>query len=214
MKKIVLGLTGQTGAGKSSVSQYLRQQGCAVIDADQVARSVVEKGSACIADVILAFGCDYLTAEGDLNRRKLAESVFTDREKLKKLNDIMFPYIVERIGESVDAARKGSQDVILLDAPTLFESGCDRFCDKVVSVIATRQSRLERIMARDGLSQEEAEHRISAQHDDVFYLERSWTVLQNNGDLQDLYAQADSLLLKLRAPEEASDAQPSGEEAE
>ena len=93
MKNIVLGLTGQTGAGKSTLCQYLQQKGCSIIDADQVARDVVEKGSDCIADVILEFGIEYLNMDGSLNRRKLAESVFTDKAKLKKLNDIMFPYI-------------------------------------------------------------------------------------------------------------------------
>lgn len=93
MKNIVLGLTGQTGAGKSTLCQYLQQKGCTVIDADQVARNVVEKGSACIADIVLEFGVEYLTMDGNLNRRKLAESVFTDKTKLKKLNDIMFPSI-------------------------------------------------------------------------------------------------------------------------
>ena len=197
MKNIILGLTGQTGAGKSTLCQYLQQKGCAVIDADQVARNVVEKGSACIADIVLEFGVEYLTVDGNLNRRKLGESVFTDKAKLKKLNDIMFPYIINNIKDKIAEAKEAADGIILLDAPTLFESGCDKFCDKVISVIASQDVRCHRIIERDGLSEEEAMHRITAQHSDAFYTERSWMVLQNNSDVEDLKHQADHMLAEL-----------------
>ncbi len=197
MKNIVLGLTGQTGAGKSTLCQYLQQKGCSIIDADQVARSVVEKGSACIADVILEFGVEYLTIDGNLNRRKLAECVFTDKAKLKKLNDIMFPYIVAKIKDIIEQSKEESEGIIVLDAPTLFESGCDKFCDKVISVVADEASRCPRIMERDGLSEEEALHRIHAQHNEEFYKERSWMVLKNNSDVAALQVQADDMLSQL-----------------
>lgn len=197
MKNIVLGLTGQTGAGKSTLCRYLQQKGCTVIDADQVARNVVEKGSACIADIVLEFGVEYLTMDGNLNRRKLGESVFTDKAKLKKLNDIMFPYIINNIKEKIAEAKEASEGIIILDAPTLFESGCDKFCDKVISVIAAQDVRRHRIIERDGLSEEEAMHRITAQHSDSFYTERSWMVLQNNSDVDDLKQQADYMLSEL-----------------
>ena len=190
MKNIVLGLTGQTGAGKSTLCRYLQQKGCTV-------RNVVEKGSACIADIVLEFGVEYLTMDGNLNRRKLGESVFTDKAKLKKLNDIMFPYIINNIKEKIAEAKDASEGIIILDAPTLFESGCDKFCDKVISVIASQDVRCHRIIERDGLSEEEAMHRITAQHSDSFYTERSWMVLQNNSDVDDLKQQADHMLSEL-----------------
>ena len=197
MKNIVLGLTGQTGAGKSTLCRYLQQKGCTVIDADQVARNVVEKGSACIADIVLEFGVEYLTMDGNLNRRKLGESVFTDKAQLKKLNDIMFPYIINNIKENIAEAKEASEGIIILDAPTLFESGCDKFCDKVISVIASQDVRCHRIIERDGLSEEEAMHRITAQHSDSFYTARSWMVLQSNSDVDDLKQQADHMLSEL-----------------
>ncbi len=198
MNNIVLGLTGQTGAGKSTLCQVLRQQGCSIIDADQVARSVVEKGSACIADVILEFGIEYLNMDGSLNRRKLGETVFTDKAKLKKLNDIMFPYIVNSIKEKIEQAKEEQDGIIVLDAPTLFESGCDKFCDKVLSVVAGSDLRCRRIMERDSLSEEEALHRITAQHSEDFYTERSWAVIQNNGSSADLEQEAEQFLRQLR----------------
>ena len=201
MKNIVLGLTGQTGAGKSTLCQYLQQKGCTIIDADQVARNVVEKGSDCIAAIVLEFGIEYLTMDGNLNRRKLGESVFTDKTKLKKLNDIMFPYIINKIKEKIAECKEHSQGIIILDAPTLFESGCDKFCDKVISVTAAQDVRCSRIMERDGLTEEEAMHRITAQHSESFYAERSWMVLQNNGDTADLQLQADQMLAELKQME-------------
>ena len=83
---MIVGLTGQTGAGKSTVSDYLRENGVVVIDADKIAREVVETGSACIADIALEFGCEYINMDGTLNRKKMARTVFNDKEKLKKLN--------------------------------------------------------------------------------------------------------------------------------
>ncbi len=199
MKNIVLGLTGQTGAGKSTLCAYLKSQGCSVIDADQVARDVVEKGSDCIAAVILEFGIEYLNMDGSLNRRKLGETVFTDKAKLKKLNDIMFPYIINSIETKIQQAKEEKDGIIILDAPTLLESGCDKFCHKVVSVIADREIRYQRIVDRDDLSEEEALHRITAQHSESFYTEQSSTVIHNDSDAAALKEQADKLLAELNA---------------
>ena len=84
MKNLVVGLTGQTGAGKTTVSDYLKENGVTIIDADHIAREVVESGSACIADIALEFGCEYINMDGTLNRKKMAKTVFTDKAKLKK----------------------------------------------------------------------------------------------------------------------------------
>lgn len=106
MKNIIVGLTGQTGAGKSTISHYLSENGVTVIDADQVAREVVDTGSACIADIALEFGCEYINMDGTLNRKKMAKTVFTDKTKLKKLNGLMFPYIIESMMEKLEQMRQ------------------------------------------------------------------------------------------------------------
>lgn len=129
MNNMVIGLTGQTGAGKTTVSDYLRENGVTVIDADQVARRVVEQGSACIADIALEFGCEYINMDGTLNRRKMARTVFGDKAKLKKLNSLMFPYIIEEIRGELARLKEEQGGLIVLDAPTLFESGADKECD-------------------------------------------------------------------------------------
>lgn len=202
---MVIGLTGQTGAGKSTVSAYLRENGIAVIDADKTARDVVETGSACIADIALEFGCEYINMDGTLNRKKMAKTVFTEKEKLKKLNTLMFPYIIERIQDEIKQLRQKGEPIIVLDAPTLFESGADKDCDYVVSVTADPALRMQRIVHRDNLTQEEAMQRISAQHDEEYYKSRSWKVLENNGSVDELKNQTSALLSRLEAMQEQTD---------
>lgn len=202
---MVIGLTGQTGAGKSTVSAYLRENGIAVIDADKTARDVVETGSACIADIALEFGCEYINMDGTLNRKKMAKTVFTEKEKLKKLNTLMFPYIIERIQDEIKQLRQKGEPIIVLDAPTLFESGADKDCDYVVSVTADPALRMQRIVRRDNLTQEEAMQRISAQHDEEYYKSRSWKVLENNGSVDELKNQTSALLSRLEAMQEQTD---------
>ena len=199
MKNMVVGLTGQTGAGKSTVSDYLRENGMAVIDADKVAKEVVETGSACIADIALEFGCEYINADGTLNRKKMAKTVFTDKAKLKKLNALMFPYIIRRLCEEIERSRREGEGIIVLDAPTLFESGADRECDYVVSVIADEQSRKERIIRRDGLTQQEAQERISAQHNEEYYKSRSDEILENNEGVDSLKNRTSALISRLES---------------
>lgn len=197
MNNMVIGLTGQTGAGKTTVSDYLRENGVTVINADQVARRVVEQGSACIADIALEFGCEYINMDGTLNRRKMARTVFGDKAKLKKLNSLMFPYIIEEIRGELARLKEEQGGLIVLDAPTLFESGADKECDYVVSVTAAAPERERRIIARDGLSQEEARERIAAQHDEDYYKSRSWRVLENNGSADSLKNEVSALLATL-----------------
>lgn len=213
MKNLIVGLTGQTGAGKTTVSEYLRVNGITVIDADKVARDVVGKGSVCVADIALEFGCEYLNADGTLNRKKMAEHVFTDRAKLKRLNNVMFPYIISSINEKLDELRAKDEGIIVLDAPTLFESGVDKNCDRVVSVIAPMELRKQRIIQRDGLSEEEAIHRINSQHDDAYYGSRSWIVLKNDGDLTGLKMQTASMLARLHEILETGEEMPSEEDS-
>ena len=197
MKNLVVGLTGQTGAGKTTVSDYLKENGVTIIDADHIAREVVESGSACIADIALEFGCEYINMDGTLNRKKMAKTVFTDKAKLKKLNALIFPYIIDSIRTRTAQLRREQQGIIVLDAPTLFESGADRECDYVVFITAPRQLRRERIIRRDRLTEEEADQRINAQHDEEYYKSRSWQVLENDGSVDELKNQTSMLLSRL-----------------
>ena len=194
---MVIGLTGQTGAGKSTVCGILRDQGAAIVDADQVARDVVGCGSGCLAEIALEFGIGVLQADGTLNRRKLGDMVFTDKQKLRRLNQITFPYITREIQETIDRHKKAEARWIILDAPTLFESGSNKMCDKVISVIASPELRRNRIMLRDNITEEQADSRIQSQHEDAFYTEKSDYVLENSGDMAALRVQLLEMLDKL-----------------
>lgn len=176
---MIIGLTGQTGAGKSTVCDFLREKGLLVIDCDKVARQVTEKGSKTLSSLADAFGNDIILEDGSLNRRELASRAFQSAEKTALLNSITHPAITEAIKKVIDEHKDKN---IILDAPTLIESGVYKLCDMIVSVLADSCVRKERIMARDNLTLSEAEKRMSAQKDDSFYKEYSDVVILNNGD--------------------------------
>lgn len=188
MKRIcVIGLTGQTGAGKSSVSKIIRSQGIAVIDCDEVAHEVVAGEKCCLADLALEFSIAILNIDGTLNRKKLAEIVFGTPKKLERLNTLIFPYIRSYLKDKIQQLEAQGERIVVLDAPTLFESGIDKDCDSVISVIAPEAQRLNRIVVRDHLTDEEARRRIAAQHDDAYYTSRSQIVIVNDKDEQELH---------------------------
>jgi len=193
-KGLLIGLTGQTGAGKTTISGYLVKSGRSVIDADIVARHVVAKGGKCIYELAANFGMDIIMPDGTLDRRKMGDVIFANKEKRILFNKIIFPYIQEGIFSEVERMRENGVPVIFLDAPTLFESGIHESCDKIISVIAPIQIRLERIVKRDRLTEQQALNRIKSQHDDEFYTSRSDYVIRNNADLADLRDQLDNVI--------------------
>ncbi len=183
----VVGLTGQTGAGKSTVSSLMRARGIEVIDCDQVSRDVVAGEKSCLADLALEFSISILNMDGTLNRKKLASIVFGDPQKLSRLNELIFPHIRAEIGRRIAELEKKGVPLVVLDAPTLFESGADADCEVIISVLAPEDERLNRIVVRDHLTDQEARRRIASQHDDAFYASRSQLVIRNDGDPQALH---------------------------
>ena len=180
---MVIGVTGPTGAGKSTVCDILRNwTGVSVIDCDQVARQVTEKGTLCLLDIAVEFSPSVISADGTLNRKKLGQLVFSDPEKLTRLNAIIFPYILERLREEIADAEKRGAKAIFLDAPTLFESGADALCEKILTVTSAPEKRLTRIMQRDSLSPQGAADRMASQPDADFYLARADYQIQNDDD--------------------------------
>ena len=205
MKPIhVIGLTGQTGAGKSTVCRVFTQSGMDVIDCDAMYHEQLNSNRKLVADLALEFGIMILTEDGGLDRRALGRIVFSDREKLKRLNAIAFPYIREEIRRRVLNLQKLGHSYVVLDAPTLFESGIDADCETVVSVIAPENLRLNRIMVRDHLSDTEARARMSSQYDDAYYTSRSKYVLNNDADEDALKFAALELVGKLFAGDVAN----------
>jgi len=122
----------------------------------------------------------------DLIRKKLGDIVFSDNKKLEQLNSICYPYIVAQIQKMISSATTLGAENILLDAPTLFESGCNKFCNKIVSVVSNKEQRIRRIIARDGLTKSQAENRIKSQLSEEFFRTHSDYIIENNGSIEDL----------------------------
>lgn len=190
----VIGLTGQTGAGKSTVRKLLKAKGAAVIDADSVAHEVADNSLSCLTDIVEHFSCMVLDEKGKLNRRALGRIVFSDRKKLALLNKIMFPYIVSAIKGQVTAYEQAGAQIIVIDGATLIESGCAKMCSVLVSVTADEETRLTRIIHRDGISKRDAVRRVSAQNPEEFYIKASDYVIKNDGTPGDLERAAEKVL--------------------
>ncbi|MBP7186232.1 MAG: dephospho-CoA kinase [Ruminococcus sp.] len=180
---MVVGLTGQTGAGKSTVSKVFSANGFSVINADLVARKVVEKGTTCLDEIADFFGSSIISEDGTLNRKALAAIVFSDKAKLETLNTIIYPYITGEILRQIRSFASNGEKFILLDAPTLFESRADDFCEIIISVLADADIREKRIISRDSLTQDEARKRMNSQYDEDFFISHSDYIIHNNGEL-------------------------------
>lgn len=179
----IIGLTGPTGAGKSSVGEILSELGCAVIDADKLAREAVKKGTLCLKQLRLAFGDEILDENGELNRKELAKRAFSSRENTNLLNSITHPNIIMLTMVKIKELVNGGFDTVVFDAPTLFESNCDVMCDFIITVTAHSDIRLNRIMRRDGITKEQAQSRMKSQKSDEFFESNSDYVVYNDGDL-------------------------------
>jgi dephospho-CoA kinase len=157
-----LGLTGGIGSGKSMVALMFAQLGAAVIDADQLAREVVEPGEPALQEIAATFGRDVLLPDGRLNRGKLADIIFADAAARARLNAITHPRIRERMDAAVEARRSGP-GVLIVDIPLLYENDRASTVEKVIVVWVDTETQLRRLNERDGLTVEAARQRIAAQ---------------------------------------------------
>lgn len=186
----IIGLTGPTGSGKSTVSKIAENLGFAVIDCDKVAREVSNKKEI-IEKLVIAFGED-VVKNNKLDRKALAKVAFSSNQNTELLNSIMLPKISSEIEEIISGF--GSNECILLDAPTLYESGIDKKCDAVIAVLADEDIRRMRIISRDNLTAEQADIRLSAAKEDNFYKEKTEHILYNNGAKEELFTNAEKIL--------------------
>lgn len=194
---LVIGLTGPTGAGKGAVASIFARYGIPVINADRVYHELIAPPSSCLQELAEVFGKQILLADGSLDRRALGGIVFSDPAAREKLNSITHRYVMEEVQGQMERFRREGVRVAVFDAPQLFEAGAHRACGAVVSVLADRGLRLERIMARDGLTAEAAMRRILAQKSDEFFKTHSDYIVENNGSLESLAPQVHRILLAL-----------------
>ena len=173
----VIGITGPTGAGKTTALNALRELGAEIIDADAVYHDLLESSDLLRRDLVRAFGDGILDGAGQVDRKALAAAVYPDG--LERLNEITHPYIMTAIDYRVAAARRAGRPAAVIDAIALIESGAAAKCDTVVAVLAPLELRVKRIMARDGIDETYARRRALAQPDDGFFRSHSGHVLEN-----------------------------------
>lgn len=197
MKRIItVGLTGQSGAGKTTVSEIFKNHGFSVINCDTAAREAVLPETECAKELEEKF--PQLFIGGKLDRKKAASLLFSDRALLDSYNSVIFPHIITLINSKIKIEEENGARYILLDAPTLFEAGIDKKCDCVVSCIADRSIRINRIMNRDSLTYELAEKRLASQKSEKFFIENSDYIIENSGEINKAISSAEAVINKIK----------------
>ncbi|MHA7725386.1 dephospho-CoA kinase [Corynebacterium sp. HMSC062E11] len=195
----LIGLTGGIGSGKSTVAQLLVRHGWELVDADQIARDIVEPGQPALTELAQAFGEDILQEDGSLDRGLLASRAFSSREKTAVLNSITHPRINEETQARFDAARQAGADFVVYDMPLLVDKGLHKDMDATIVVDVDAEERVRRLVAYRGLDEEDARRRIAAQiPDDVRRVVADF-IIDNNGPLEALDEQVEGVAEKLRA---------------
>ena len=175
----IIGITGLTGAGKGTVAQKLIAYGCYHIDADRVAREVINNSETVKKQLQNRFGEDIIDKDGKICRPVLAERAFADNDSTNALNEITHPAVTEKVKEIIAEKEKEGYKAVIIDAIALFESGEDKLCDFTVAVVAPMEIRLERIIKRDNITLEKAMERINAQKDESFFTKQADFILWN-----------------------------------
>lgn len=175
----IYGLTGKTGSGKTTVARYLSEKGFYIVDGDVLARRVTEKGSAVLKELAACFGEDIIAGDGTLKRQELARRAFADEEARQKLNRITHTAIHKLFLAETEKAKKEGFLYCLFDAAALLESPSKEMCEKIIVVHAPYDVRLERILKRDGIAEEDARRRMDAQKSDEYYLSKADIIINN-----------------------------------
>ena len=193
----VIGITGPSGAGKSLFCNFLNKDNVPMIDADKLYHSMLVSGSPCTAAISKEFGDGVLDEDGCPDRKKLSDIVFSSPEKLIRLNTVVLGFVLDEIRSLISEAEQKGYKNILIDAPTLIESGFHRECNYVVSIIAPKEERIKRICLRDGIDLSRARARVEAQKADEFYIENSDFVLVNDSDIKDFEEKAQKVCAEI-----------------
>lgn len=197
MKKI--GLTGGIGSGKSTVAKLLEHQGFPVVDADKIAREIMEPGSPVLDEVAAAFGDDLINEDGSLDRGELARRAFVDKPSTEKLNSITHPAIRAESERRFAAAEAAGEPAVIYDMPLLVELGMHRAMDLTVVVDVDAEERVRRLTMSRGLDEADARARIAQQIDDATRTAAADIIIDNNGDEEHLKPQVEKLVQQIRA---------------
>lgn len=192
-----IGLTGGIATGKSTVTRMLRELGISVVDADELARSVVRKGTPGFQDVVSTFGASVVAADGDLDRKALGARVFSDASERAKLEAIVHPRVrTEQRRMRTELSQSGAS-IAFYDVPLLFEKDLESDFDATVAIVCSEAVQLSRLVVRDNLTAEEAKERIASQLPLSEKRRRATHVIENNGSIDELRAAVRALVARL-----------------
>lgn len=194
----IVGLTGGISSGKSTVSSYLKQLKIPVIDADEVARKVVEPNSQGAIEIRKTFGSDVFEEDGSLNRQRLGALIFSNAENRQKLDDLLQPLIKITILNEIEEYRQKGENMIVLDLPLLFEKQYEELCEEIIVVYIPKELQLERLMRRNQYTKQEALSRIDSQLSIEEKRKRATVLLDNQGTIQQLYHQVEQWLVETK----------------
>ncbi|TRZ65986.1 dephospho-CoA kinase [bacterium] len=186
--KILVGITGGIGSGKSEVCLQLKNKGFRVINADLKAKELYKKDKKLAATVVKYFGKDILNFQGVISLAKLREKVFDNKKNYKKINDLVHPVVIKYI---LNEVKKTRQNVIIIESALVFDTSFHKYLDYVVMVYSNKKKRIERIMMRDGVKKKDVERIMYYQLDEKAKIEESDFVLVNNKTLEDLASEVD-----------------------
>ena len=192
----IIGITGGIASGKSTVSSYLRELGQIVIDADEVVHDLQKKGGALYQVLVGWLGTEILQADGELDRKKLAALLFVSNERLAKSADLQNPIIRKELEKRRDRALQDNE-LVFLDIPLLYEQGYEDWCNQVWLIYVDRETQIQRLMARNQLTKEEAQLRISRQMPLEEKRDLADLVLKITGDLETLKSQIKRLVIEM-----------------
>jgi dephospho-CoA kinase len=182
---VIAGLTGGIASGKSTVSAFLEDAGAVIVDADKIAREVVQKGQPAWREIVNAFGPAILLPEGEINRILLAEIIFNDPDSKQMLNQIVHPEVISKTAARLAEIEKNQPDrVVILDVPLLIESGMDTGLSDIIVVYVPESVQIRRLMQRDALTRAQALSRIRSQMPIAEKKKRATIVIDNSGSLE------------------------------
>lgn len=182
----VIGITGSSGSGKTTVCEIIKKlYNSEVLDADKVAKELSSDiNSNYYKEMVKLFGEECVLENKLLNRRMIAEIIYQDDIKRKSLNDLTFNYVVEKIKKDLSEIK--DKELVIIDAPLLYEAGVDKICDKVIAIIADKNNKVRRICLRDGIDEVFAKKRLLIQNEDDFYIKKADYIIYNNKDIKEL----------------------------
>lgn len=193
----VYGLTGGIGAGKSTVANMFQESGIPVVLADDVGREVASKGSDGLAEIVRSFGPDVLDSNGELDRRKLGTLIFNDPDRRRELEGILHPRVRDQSRELFSQLEQAGNQIVVYESALLYETQRHTEMRGVILVTASEEQRIARVRSRDGSEEEAVRQRIKAQMDDEEKRGLADYIIENNGDLQALRREVDSLIEQL-----------------